>query len=201
MERVNGFRCSLRLFSDLSFGGGLLLEMVTGSTSLPVLITCFLLFLVAIPNMEALSLSSVSSDVQHLQASPPTDTVDSLATNEHIHHDGTEERFWPSVRGPRIQREQLTAPVLVLIHEFFGLSQSICDKAQKDFQMISRLRRCGTSKMRVARPKSISETAQARGASSRDREHTCGITLRTIVCSIATCQAQQRSISPASFRL
>lgn len=73
---------------------------------------------------EALSLSDVHSAWNHLhQASPPTDTVQTLANTRIPRRDGN-ELFAYKAGGDGGSNN-----VLILIHEFYGLSKSICDKA------------------------------------------------------------------------
>lgn len=82
-------------------------------------------FIFVLPTIYALSLLDARSAIHHLNTRPRQVSVESLANVRIPRRDGREVLAYSSK--PMQKGDAL--PVLILIHEFFGLTQSICDKA------------------------------------------------------------------------
>ena len=81
---------------------------------------------IASPFASSLTFSEIQNAAHHLSATAPKSSVESLANARIPRRDGGEVLAYCTGEH-KTGRHDL--PTLILIHEFFGLSQSICDKA------------------------------------------------------------------------
>ena len=85
-----------------------------------MILLVFLLVLVS--TVHALTIADVQSAIHHLGATPPKTPVQELSNLSIPRRDGGEILAYRSKPGQG-------DAVVILLHEFFGLTQSICDKA------------------------------------------------------------------------
>lgn len=88
-------------------------------------ITILLLFLAVSISTDALSVSDFRSAVHHFTASPPKTPVQELSNVNIPRRDGGTVLAYKTVSGGNNNNDK----VVILLHEFFGLTPSICDKA------------------------------------------------------------------------